>query len=103
MKSSDGTNKKVMPSSQSPEIEIFFLSGGELPFVCGAKGHVTIDMLTEIENDCVENMADIFDQGEGSYLFSAFYNEAQRGDEGRIEIPAYWELDLIQFKPLEQP
>jgi len=100
MKLSDGTAKKaIMPSSQSPELEIFFLSGEE-PFVCGANGHITIAMLTEIEQDCCENVTDMFDQGDGSYLFSMHFNDAQRGDEGRIEIQAYWEFDLICFAPI---
>jgi len=101
MKQSGGDGKRIMYSAQPPEVEIFFLSTGELPFICGAKGHVTIDMLAEIEKDCEENAKDIFDQGDGSYLFLARHNDAQIGDEGRVEVPAYWELDFICFEPLQ--
>jgi len=91
----------VMPSDiKKPLIEIFFLDN-ETPFICGVNGHVTISMLEEIERDLGEYISDTFTKGQGSYLFEAYFNSAQRGDEGRIEIPEYWELTMIGFKPCE--
>jgi len=85
--------------AKCPVVEVFYQSGDD-PFVCGAQGHVTPDVLEEIEKGLKDERDDgTFDKGDGSYLFRATHQEGQYGDEGRCEIPPHWELDFIAFKP----
>jgi hypothetical protein len=85
----------------SPIVEVFYLSGGEDPFVCGASGAVTCGVLQDIEETILEEPLDYFTKGlEGIYKFRCRHNAAQIGDEGRIEIPAHWELERIGYRPL---
>jgi hypothetical protein len=50
-----------------------------------------------IEKDINENRDE--DEKDGRYLYEISYSEAQTGDEGRIELPAYWDLREIAFEP----
>ena len=69
-------------------------------FVCGAWGKCTTSILEEIEDEIAENFLPLPD---GTYTFTAHYENAQRDHEGRIEIQAYWELDQIGYEPIPMP
>jgi len=78
-------------------IEIFYLSGDD-PFIFGVNGRVTVAELNSILSDAQDS--ELFDHGDGDYLCAASYNEAQTGEYGVIEIPAYWELSVLHFEPI---
>ena len=80
---------------KQPLVEICRLEGHPL-FVCGLQGNPC--MLEQLESELDEYT--IFNKGDGSYLCRAEWIEAQIGYEGRVEIPAYWDLDLIAFKSI---
>lgn len=90
----------LMSIDERLEVELFFIEGDD-PFICGVRGYATIDIMEEIEQDCCENIKEIFTNGSGSYLFYATHSQAQIGDAGRIEIPSHWELALTEYKPLK--
>ena len=90
----------VMPSDMKDiQVQFFYIAGGEPAFICGAIGHITSELLDVLEKEVNENpLEDTFKKGEGDYLFSAKFQEEQRGDFGRVELPGYWELELIEFR-----
>lgn len=92
----------VMPSDgKSLQIEFFYLAGGEDPFICGVNGAATTTILAEIEDEIVKDPGDLFDQGEGSYLFKACYEKGEYSPiDGRCENAPYWDLTLVSFKTL---
>ena len=92
----------VMPSTRPRVlVEVFSQIGDHDPFVCGAEGHITAEMIEEIERDLREGVED--DQctrGAGSYLFDVTHQDGQYGDEGRCEIPPHFELALVAFEDI---
>ena len=93
-------DRRVMPSDlKDIQVQFFYSSTDEPPFICGAIGHVTSWLLEQLEKQVNENpLEDTFAHGDGDYLFSANFQSEQRGEFGRIELPGYWELDLIEFR-----
>lgn len=88
------------PSARrNPLIEVFYLHD-HLPFICGANGHIGGDILEVIERDLIE-YPELMIKGDGTYLFEANWVEAQVGEEGRAELPAYWDLTLVRFESIE--
>ena len=88
------------PSDNSKTIIEVFQQKGDPAFICGVNGHITTETMEAIEKDINENRDD--DEKDGRYLYEITYIEAQTGDEGRIELPAYWDLSEIAFKPNEK-
>ena len=94
-------SSKIMPSEHPVlQIEAFYLAG-TTPFICGANGHITGHCLDTIEQEFIENEKDYFDK-DGRYLFEANYNEEQRGDMGRVEVGAYWDLNFVHYVGLPE-
>ena len=91
----------VLPSERTETIlEVFYLPG-ELAMIVGANGKACIEMLQEIEKDFADNPDDGFDHGAGHYLFVPKWESPQIGDEGRVELPGYWDLRLVGFKAVQ--
>lgn len=90
-----------MPSERAATlVEVFSQHGDHEPFICGAHGHITAEMVEEIEKDLREGIEDdLCDQGPGSYLFIVRHQEGQYGEEGRCELPPHFELALLKFAP----
>ena len=82
-------------------IDVFHMAGEEA-FVCGANGYVTTEMLLEIERDFLENPGEGFDHGDGIYTFGHRWITAQTGPEGRVEVPAYWDLTFVTHVPVSE-
>ena len=78
-------------------VELFYLEGDDGPFVCAVNGHITKEAIEEIEQDIKDNGMEVFDKGDGSYIFEAVWQEGQYGPEGRCEIAPYIELELLEF------
>lgn len=78
-------------------VKVFYQKGND-PFIFEVNGKFTIPSLEEIEQDLqeYENW-----KGDGEYLFRVHREQEQRGDFGRIEVPAYWDVDLLEFKPVD--
>ena len=85
------------PSDNAKTIIEVFQQKGDPAFICGVNGHITTETMEAIEKDINENRDD--DEKDGRYLYEITYSEAQTGDEGRIELPAYWDLSEIAFEP----
>lgn len=105
LKTFHGWNGTPFPSDQEkPIVEVFYQKGDD-PFVCGLNGSTNggMGMIDEIEKDMIDNKEDAFPHGDGQYLYIATWEPAQTGEYGRIELPGYWDLDLIAFKPVEPP
>ena len=79
-------------------VEITFLD--DMAWVSGAIGGVDAEMIKLIEKDFSENMFDGLDRGDGIYLFKASWDNGQFGDWWRCELPPHWELDFIDFRPI---
>ena len=80
-------------------IEVFYQKG-DPAFVCGAHGSITGGMIEDIEKDFADNPDEGFDRGDGIYLYVPRWESPQVGDEGRIELPGYWNLEEVGFKPM---
>ena len=80
-------------------IEVLYQTG-DPAFVCGAHGPVTSKMINDIEWDFDGNPGEGFDRGDGIYLFIPRWIKPQIGDEGRIELPGYWDLEEVGFKEI---
>jgi hypothetical protein len=86
------------PSDQAQLfIEVFYLKD-DAPFVCGVSGRICIDNLIKIENELTEYD---FELGDGSYLFATNYVPAETDGPHTI-CPAYWDLTLVEFRPIHQ-
>lgn len=99
---SDGHKIMEMPSKQKNTYIQLFYNGQDEPFICGANGHITQSHLDEI---MVEILADDFKEenfckGAGDYLFSIYFEDAQTGEYGVIEIPEHWEIDEVLFESI---
>lgn len=72
-------------------IEIFFQEG-DPAFICGANGHITTWMLDKIEKGLDDEYKELFDKGNGRYLFETIG-----------EPEAYFDLNLVDFESIEPP
>ena len=90
------------PSDQGEQTIEVFHQQGDPAFICGAHGSITGDMIENIEKDFADNPDEGFDRGDGIYLYVPRWESPQVGDFGRIELPGYWDLELVGFKPMEQ-
>jgi len=81
-------------------IEVFHQKGNPA-FVCGAHGAITGGMIEEIEKDFADNIDEGFERGDGMYLYVPRWETPQYGPEGRVELPGYWDLKEVGFKPME--
>jgi hypothetical protein len=83
------------------KIKLFYLNG-DPPFIFEIYGKATIDILEEIEQNCIDNFEEIFNKGEGSYLFEVTREEGQISfpETGQWDFPPYWELNLIEYKAI---
>lgn len=89
---------QTFPSEhESLLIEVLYTEG-DGGYICGVCGNITPHDLQKIEEEDLP--INEMNQGSGCYLFRADFIPAQVGDWGRIELPAYFELTLIDFKPL---
>jgi hypothetical protein len=88
---------KQFPSQRKKTIIEVFQQKGDPAFICGVDGWITSETIEAIEKDINENRDE--DEKDGNYLYEIHYSEAQTGDEGRIELPAYWDLREIAFTP----
>ncbi len=79
-------------------VEVFYLKDHP-PVICGWHGGFHDDMYESIEKDLQET---VFDKGSGTYLFETCWIEAQIGDEGRVELPGYYDLSLIRFQSVDE-
>jgi hypothetical protein len=85
------------PSDQERTlVEIFYQKGYD-PFVCGLNGCTNGEMIQEIEKELT---ADFFERGDGLYLYTVTWEPDQTGEYGRVELPGYWDLEFIAFKPI---
>lgn len=57
-------------------------------------------MLDEVEKEAEENLTDSGWE-DGTYLFEVTYISAQIGDYGRVELPAYWHLERVGYRPID--
>ncbi len=77
------------------------------PMLIGVHGQADAALLTELEEQIQKDVAGgeteyySFEEGSGRYLYSVHYISPQYGDEGRIELPSYWEFILVKYKPFE--
>ena len=85
------------PSDRKKTIIEVFQQKGDPAFICGVDGWIVGHVMEAIEKDINENRDE--DEKDGRYLYEISYSEAQTGDEGRIELPAYWDLREIAFTP----
>jgi hypothetical protein len=78
-------------------VEVFH-QAGDPAFVSGAHGRITGGMIEDIEKELTN---EDFNRGDGLYLFVPTWVHPQIGDEGRVELPGYWDLELVGFKTIE--
>jgi len=82
-------------------IEVCAIEGAPA-FICGACGHVTVDMLSRIESDLAEIVeeGETYAHGEGVHTYEVTFMSAQTGEFGRVEIPEHFELEHIRSRSL---
>jgi hypothetical protein len=84
-------------------IDVCYIEGDD-PFICGVYGKAPLNTLADIEAQLCQSIEE--EDGllteEGEYRFTARYEPAQRGDYGRIEFEAYWDLTQVSFTPLDE-
>jgi hypothetical protein len=88
------------PSTAAQErliVEVFHQQG-DVPFICAVHGKTTVAALCGIEDELRGEDTPVSEAG--TYRFAASWNKAQVDEMGRIEFPAYWELDQIGFDAL---
>lgn len=93
-------NSQIMPSDRKETYIEVFAQEGDPAFVCGGDGHITSHLIEEVEKDLEELRVELLNKGDGQYLFTARYQKAEYGFEGRMESPAYFDLSFVAFNPL---
>jgi len=91
-------NDDVIRNDGKTTVELFYIEEDFAPFVCAVNGRITKEAIEEIEQDIKDNGMDVFDNGDGSYIFEAVWHEGQYGPEGRCEIAPYFELALLEYQ-----
>lgn len=83
------------------KIKIHICSDGtnDSLFICGVYGEVTINELDDINNTIIDDAPGHGDFEAGIHIAECTYNEEERGEYGRIEHDAYWDIDFIGFEP----
>ena len=90
--------------SEQLKIEVYFEKNtfdendSAPPFICAVYGKITTCQLDEIEDDLAENWDY---ENTGAYTFRANYFSGQYGEYGYCELAPGWELDLVNFEPVE--
>ncbi len=95
----------VMPSSLTRiEVEVLFAEKDFPPFVCGWCGKICGQTYEEIEDQITDEdlWTEYFRKGRGSYLYESTWMKPQVDGYGRVELPGYWLLKPIQFKPFPE-
>lgn len=93
----------IFPSKNDTAIiEVFHYSEIDVPFVSGIIGPICLDTFKQIEKIIGEDRKELLTEGFGSYIFMADWISPQIGDYGRLELNGYWELTLIEYKPLSE-
>ena len=87
------TRDEMKLLSEQKWLQVELYADGEMAFICGANGHVTIEVLENIERQCIEDYMEYFNKGNGSYIFDASFVKAHDG------MQAYWDLLLRYFEP----
>lgn len=90
---------KERADSKRDIIEVFY-QHGDPPFVSKLFGRTNGNMIEQVESDLTENLESILNKGAGIYRFDVYFIDAQTNEVGRVELPGYWELDLLEFTPL---
>ena len=85
------------PSKRKKTIIEVFRQKGDPSFICGVEGWILGHVIEAIEKDINDNRDD--NEKDGRYLYEIRYIEAQTNNEGRVEMPAYWDLLEIAFEP----
>jgi hypothetical protein len=81
------SNEVAWPSDRKVLlVEVFHLTGGEEPYICGIHGWVCSTDIEKIERDLEGRN---FDKGAGCYLYEARWDEVEE----------YWVLDEVGFRP----
>ena len=78
------------------QIKVFYQKGDD-PFIYEVHGSFTIPSLEEIEKDLNECEYNEFFKEDGEYLITVHWEHEQRGEYGRIEIPGYWDFEIIEI------
>lgn len=81
-----------------PILHIYHEPGAS--FVFEIHGPITVDALQQIERDINEQWDD---RPDGTYIVRAHHEGAETNDHGRTMVPAYWDIDVIEFHSHETP
>ena len=83
-------------------VQVFYQKGDD-PFICGVNGPITDLTFDQIHSELEEyEQTELFNRGDGNYLFRASYEPEQRGEYGAIEHAAYWQLDIANFRNVKE-
>ena len=78
------------------QIKVFYQEGDD-PFIYAVNGSFTIPQLEEIEKELnVSEYRELFRE-DGEYLMNVYWNPSQTDEYGRVEVPGYWEFDVVQI------
>lgn len=86
--------RELTPSDDGAVVVKVFYIRGDDPFVFFINGAISIGGIEEIEKECGENCLDMFEDGEGEYMFKAIHGG---GDE---HIKPYWDIEKLAFSPI---
>ena len=88
----------VMPHDLKTLVISVLYQKGDSAFICGAHG--PIGGIEDIEQDMNDNTVELFESGDGYYLFKATHERGQYGDYGRCEFQPHWELTLLEYRKI---
>jgi len=93
----------VMPTDLKDHLVEIFYQRGDPAFTCGSIGHWCVENLCGVEAQINEGMDDedktaLFEDGDGSYLFSMSF-EPPDYELGGIG-DGYWYFEKVKYKPV---
>lgn len=75
----------------------FYVGPGDDPFICGVSADFCIETLQEIQEQYREEAPPpALPAGTCTATYAVSRQPDQVGDEGRVEMLGYWDLDLIR-------
>jgi hypothetical protein len=94
---------RVMPSRLKEALVQVFYQEGNPPFIAGSVGHWPLAILEDVETQVAEmddeDTLNLFDSGDGDYLFRMCY-EPPDYELGGIG-DGYWHFEKVKYEPLE--
>ena len=88
---------------QESTFELLYMQGEEDDAVVGTINNLGFEVVRACFKQIEDSGFDWIDKGDGIYTINVgMYNEEQTGEYGRVEVPGYWDMEIVGFRTIEE-